>query len=116
MPRACLLTVLVLAAIHATPAAAQNAAMASPYQRLRNGAGDWHARGGHNQHWRGGYGGGYGGFYNPYFAPPPIVAGSWYERPYPYHFDYYRQRWGGAPNGYYGDPSVEMIPAAECPC
>jgi hypothetical protein len=118
MPRACLLAVLALAAISAAPAVAQDAAMAPTYQRLRSGAGDWHGRGGHNQHWRGGgggFGGGFGGFYNPFFAPP-IVTGSWYERPYPYHFDYYRQRWGGSPNGSYGDPGVEMIPAADCPC
>lgn len=85
--------------------------MAAPYQRLRSGAGDWNARGGHNQHWRGGF----GGFYNPFFAQP-LVTGTWYQRPYPYHFDYYRYRWGGAPNGVYGDPTIEMMPAADCPC
>jgi len=30
--------------------------------------------------------------------PAPIWSrGPWFERPYPYHFDYYRQRYGGAP-------------------
>jgi hypothetical protein len=116
MPRACLLAVLALAAISAPSALAQDAAMSPAYQRLRTGAGDWHARGGHNQHWRRGYGSGYGGFFDPYFAAPPFITGSWYERPYPYHFDYYRYRWGGAPYGPNGYPGDEMIPAADCPC
>lgn len=39
-----------------------------------------------------GHGGfGHGGFgFWPY---QPTIAGSWYERPYPYHFDYYRWRY-----------------------
>lgn len=49
--------------------------------------GGWH--GGYGPSWSGGYGFGY--------------AGSWYARPYPYHFDYYRHRWGAPP-------------APECPC
>jgi hypothetical protein len=119
MPRACLLAAALLLAA-AVPACAQGPAGPALYQRERTGAGDWHARGGHNQNWRGGYGGvpgygGYGGFYAPYFAPP-VIAGSWYERPYPYHFDYYRNRWGAGPNGSDGSFGVEMIPAADCPC
>ncbi len=112
MLRASFLAILGLTSISAAPAFAQDAAMAPTYQRLRSGARDWNARGGDNQQWRSGYG---GGFYNPFFAQP-IVTGSWYQRPYPYHFDYYRQRWGGDPNGSYGDPNAEMIPAADCPC
>jgi opacity protein-like surface antigen len=116
--RSTLLLAALLVAAASSPASAQ--APVAPYQRLRAGAETWSARGGPGQHWRGGgYGGshgiGYGGFYAPYFAPP-LITGSWYERPYPYHFDYYRHRWGGAPTGPYGDPGVEMIPAADCPC
>jgi hypothetical protein len=117
MLRALLIVIFALAA--ASVATAQEPPTA-PYQRMRTGAGDWSMRGGHNQNWRGGWGG-YGGFYNPFFFQP-IVTGSWYERPYPYHFDYYRYRWGGQGNASrggpapYGDPSVEMIPAADCPC
>jgi hypothetical protein len=87
---------------------------AAPYQRMRTGADSWNFRGGYAHSWHGGYGA-YGGYFAPYYAPP-IIAGSWYERPYPYHFDYYRYRWGGSPNGTYGNAGVEMIPAEDCPC
>lgn len=82
------------------------------YQRTRSGADAWQARGGHRQPWAGGY---YGHAYAaPYFSPT-IIAGSYYQRPYPYHFDYYRARWGEqAPTA--APPDVDMIPAAECPC
>lgn len=107
-----LLTAILLLAI-APGVAAQ--APAAPYQRMRTGADSWSARGGLSNSWRGGPGGWGGGFYAPFFTPP-IVAGSWYERPYPYHFDYYRHRWGGSPHAPGVDPGVETIPAADCPC
>ncbi len=57
-------------------------------------------------------GGGYGGYTvfgipygNPWFAPQ-VYAGTWYERPYPYHFDYYRMR--------YSSPPIQEI-APDCP-
>ena len=57
-------------------------------------------------------GGGYhgGGFYHqPFFGGgfvPPTIIGSWYARPYPYHFDYYRWRY-----------SMPMqVPPMDCPC
>ena len=84
-------------------AEAQDGAAAPTYSRMRMGADDWNARGGR---WvPGGYGG-YGGY--GYFPPyvSPVVAGTWYARPYPYHFDYYRMRWGGA----------EQAPPGDCPC
>ena len=82
------------------------------YQRTRGGADDWQARGGHAQHWRG-PSGGYGGFYDPYFAAPPIVTGTYYQRPYPYHFDYYRNRWGAqAPT----ESSEAVYATPDCPC
>jgi len=58
------------------------------YQRQRHGS-----RGGHpGQHMPGWQHSGYvwpgfgGGFINTAYA------GTWYQRPYPYHFDYYRGR------------------------
>lgn len=39
-----------------------------------------------------------------YFGYAPTVAGSWYTRPYPYHFDYYRWR--------YSTPRQTV----DCPC
>ena len=53
-------------------------------------------------------------YYDPYFFNP-VVAGYYYQRPYPYHFDYYRHRWGAPPvdHGY----SPEPAPVADdCPC
>lgn len=60
---------------------------------------------------RGGYGGWHGGFVPGNFGFG--FAGSWYARPYPYHFDYYRGRWDSqlpvAVEGY-----DLLVP--DCPC
>ena len=71
-------------------APAQDSLLAPTYSRMRTGADDWHARGGGYVHGQGDFGYGYG-YYRPYISP--VVAGSWYARPYPYHFDYFRGRW-----------------------
>jgi hypothetical protein len=105
---------LVIAAILLTAPCSRAEAQtpAAPYQRLRPGAEAWGARGGNPHAWSGGVGA-YGGFVAPFFTPP-IVAGSWYERPYPYHFDYYQRRWSdGDANG---AMRGEMMPTADCPC
>lgn len=83
------------------------------YQRSRdiafvNGGGMWGSHGGGDGHHGGGHSGlgqWGGGFYNPGFGTQ-FYAGTWYQRPYPYHFDYYRMR--------YGTPSVQQI-APDCP-
>jgi hypothetical protein len=71
-------------------APAQDMSAAPTYSRLRTGADDWHGRGGAWGYGQGGYASGYG-YFPPYVSP--VVAGSWYSRPYPYHFDYFRGRW-----------------------
>jgi hypothetical protein len=43
----------------------------------------------------------------PWFTPQ-VVAGTWYERPYPYHFDYYRWR--------YSMPPIQAVAPTDCPC
>ena len=48
------------------------------------------------------------GFYPGYYPYQPIVTGSWYARPYPYHFDYYRWR-------YSAPPQTVDYPCAEAP-
>ncbi len=102
-------TAITLAAIaYSVPSAnAQNGVMAPNYSRTRTGADDWHARGGGNGwvHGNGSYGNGYN-YYQPYYSP--VIAGSWYARPYPYHLDYYRYRWGGA--------AQTPAPLEDCPC
>jgi hypothetical protein len=73
--------------------------------------GDGHGFGGHR-------GRGYGNFYfDPYFYSP-VVAGYYYQRPYPHHFDYYRHRWGAhsADYGYGSHPPEPHIAASDCPC
>jgi len=46
--------------------------------------------------------------WNRYGQFPGVwFAGSWYARPYPYHFDYYRNLYSGQPN--------QQLPA-DCPC
>lgn len=76
----------------------------TPYLRSRPGAEEWSRRGG-------GYvlGPSHGGYpVVPSFGSfQTAFAGNWYERPYPYHFDYYRSRWG----------VQEPVSAApDCPC
>jgi hypothetical protein len=52
-------------------------------------------------------------FFGPRFATPQISAG-WFQRPYPYHLDYYRMRYGGSYAPYfgnlYGPPQVVTAP------
>jgi hypothetical protein len=98
--------VLGLAAHAALPstAPAQDMAAAPAYSRVRSGAENWRARGG-GYGYGPGPGFGYGGF-QPYI--PPVVTGSWYARPYPHHFDYYRHRWGEQ----YGNAAA----TTDCPC
>jgi hypothetical protein len=108
--RSAFLFAAILLAARVSPAAAQTPA--APYQRVRTGADAWSARGGFPGSWTGGVSP-YGAFVNPFFTPP-IVAGSWYQRPYPYHFDYYRHRWGDSDAN--GAMRGEMMPTADCPC
>lgn len=92
----------------AATAPAQDSFAAPTYSRTRMGAGDWQARGGGYDHGGGGFGNGFG-FYQPYNSP--VVASSWYARPYPYHFDYFRGRWGGGQDAYAQGPA-----RTDCPC
>ena len=73
------------------------------YQRDREIAFVNAGHGGHGHHGGGGYGGSFG--YGMPYAYPWFA--TWYERPYPYHFDYYRMR--------YSSPPIQQI-APECPC
>ena len=96
----------------AAPASAQD--FAPTYSRTRMGAQDWRLRG-DGQGFRGhGFN---NSFYNPFFVGP-VVTGSYYQRPYPYHFDYYKHRWG-APPADYGPVDYAPEPApptSDCPC
>lgn len=48
-----------------------------------------------------------------YWRSPPVASG-WFQRPYPYHLDYYRMRYGGSYAPYfgnlYGPPQVVTVP------
>ena len=92
------------------PAHAQD--FAPTYSRHRTHAHDFGRRGdGHG--FSGHRGGGYNNsYYDPSFYSS-VVAGSYYQRPYPYHFDYYRRRWGGPPANY-GPDQLHATP--DCPC
>jgi hypothetical protein len=54
----------------------------------------------------------WGGQPPQHMAPP--VAGGWFQRPYPYHLDYYRMRYGGSYAPYfgnlYGPPAIYAAP------
>jgi hypothetical protein len=75
------------------------------YQRQRISGGE---RGNYGGGFQGGYYGGHswwgGGFYQP------TVVGSWYQRPYPHHFDYFRRRNNGP-----STPSPVDYPCVESP-
>ncbi|HMP08679.1 MAG TPA: hypothetical protein PJ982_20220, partial [Lacipirellulaceae bacterium] len=51
---------------------------------------------------------------DPWLWSPPIVAGSWYQRPHPYHFDYFRNRWGGGLQRMADGAHAHWPP--DCPC
>ena len=55
-----------------------------------------------------GFHGGVGFYGYPGFFAPPVITGSYYARPYPYHFDYYRWR-------YSAPPAPVQAPCAEAP-
>lgn len=62
------------------------------YQRCRQPpAAGWGGGHGHQHHWGGGYRG-----------PQTVVANN-FQRPYPYHLDYYRVRYGGSYAPYFGN-------------
>jgi hypothetical protein len=51
----------------------------------------------------------------PRQAPSQTSGGAWFQRPYPYHLDYYRMRYGGTyepyySGGLYGVPQVIVPP------
>jgi hypothetical protein len=105
--------ILGLVAFTARPSIAPAQEFFAPtYSRTRMGADDWRSSGGGHWHVRGGGGYAYGNnFYPPYFSS--VISGYWYERPYPYHFDYYRHRWSAAESG----PFVSASESTEnCPC
>jgi hypothetical protein len=51
---------------------------------------------------------------HPTFWRSPQVNAGWFQRPYPYHLDYYRMRYGGSYAPYfgnlYGPPQVVTAP------
>jgi hypothetical protein len=55
-----------------------------------------------------------GAKFNHFAAPAPQVNANWFQRPYPYHLDYYRMRYGGSYAPYfgnlYGPPQVVTAP------
>jgi len=56
------------------------------------------------------HGRGYGHRYPGYSFFQPQIVGSWYARPYPYHFDYFRWRYSE------GNPAPALGPAIpDCP-
>jgi hypothetical protein len=52
---------------------------------------------------RGGHDGRRNGFdrFRPFVTPQ--VSSAWFQRPYPYHLDYYKMRWGGSYAPYFGN-------------
>ena len=54
-----------------------------------------------------------GDFFAPQLAAPQVSSG-WFQRPYPYHLDYYKMRYGGSYAPYfgnlYGPPQVVTAP------
>lgn len=69
--------------------------------------------GGSGPGFNGAFGGGRGG-YPQQFGYSQQFSGGWFQRPYPYHLDYYKMRYGGSYAPYYGNlygPSNSFYPA-----
>ncbi|MCI0334514.1 MAG: hypothetical protein L0228_14955 [Planctomycetes bacterium] len=53
-------------------------------------------------------------FHKTHIWVPPQVNAGWFQRPYPYHLDYYKMRYGGSYAPYfgnlYGPPQVVTAP------
>ena len=93
-----LVAAIAVAACLAVGSAAANEG-GPTYQRMRHGS----AAG-----YRGGFHGG-GGFHHPGFYggfyQPPVIFGTWYQRPYPTHLDFFRLRGSRSP----------AVPLGDCP-
>ncbi len=67
----------------------------------------------------GGFAGGYGGRNGGRHAgarrhPRGSYNEGWFQRPYPYHLDYYRMRYGGSYEPYFGNlygPPINVFPS-----
>jgi len=114
----CSLAMLIVLAIFSTGVVADDAQTELPvYQRYRQNDGSGAApspQGDYRQQPYQGYS--YGGYY-PAFYYPQWYAGSWYQRPYPYHFDFYKWRYAAgsaaAPSSPEGRPARSDCPCAE---
>jgi hypothetical protein len=57
--------------------------------------------------------------YHEYYRPESEQGQGWFQRPYPYHLDYYRMRYGGSYAPYfgnlYGPPVIYAPPVAYPP-
>ena len=94
MPRGLILAMLALS-VTGTAMAAEGG-----YQRWRqapahSGEHGWGGRAAHPQHHQPQWGG--------YHHPPQRVTATTFQRPYPYHLDYYRVRYGGSYAPYFGN-------------
>jgi hypothetical protein len=71
------------------------------YQRRAFESSRWHGKQRHRGH-------------NDFQYVAPQVSASWFQRPYPYHLDYYRMKYGGSYAPYfgnlYGPPQVVTAP------
>ncbi|MGI9457235.1 MAG: hypothetical protein ACR2NU_11785 [Aeoliella sp.] len=87
---------LILLAMLVMGAAGESIAKSPTYQRTRHAWHGNHAQG-QSKHFS-------------HFHHHPQVSGAHFQRPYPYHLDYYRMRYGGdyAPyfGNLYGPPAV----------
>lgn len=111
MPRLIAIVALALLAN-----AASNSALAQGYQRLRGSTAPMHGGGGGG--WSPGHGGGqhnYPKHHHGQYKPQEFsshMSGGQFQRPYPYHLDYYRMKWGGSYEPYfgnlYGPPNVVL--------
>jgi hypothetical protein len=81
----------LILALLALGAAGTVAAGEGGYQRWRHSPAPGWGGHGNSHHWGGGH-----------RAPQTVVANS-FQRPYPYHLDYYRVRYGGSYAPYFGN-------------
>lgn len=74
--------------------------------------GVYQRRGSDSQHWRGRDR--HDRDRSSFYYNAPAVSSGWFQRPYPYHLDYYRMKYGGSYAPYfgnlYGPPQVVTAP------
>jgi len=116
MFKLCFLTLSALTALAVFPAnaLADGEETEGPvYQRHRQAYGEDATQFPQGSYGQPSYPGYFPGAYYPGYYYPKAISGSWYQRPYPYHFDFYKGRYSARSATSGGQPVRADGPCAE---